>query len=74
MDVIPTLLKKKKNPQGAWLAQSVQCLTLDFGLQHDLRVLGSSQSLCSAGILLEDSLSHLPPPLFLLTISLSFFL
>ena len=29
---------KKTNSWGAWLAQSVKCLTLDFGSDHDLRV------------------------------------
>ena len=28
--------------RGAWVAQSVKHLTLDFGLGHDLRVVGSS--------------------------------
>ena len=27
---------------GAWVAQLVECLTLDFGPGHDLRVVGSS--------------------------------
>ena len=26
--------------QGAWMAQSVECLTLNFGLGHDPRVVG----------------------------------
>ena len=25
------------NPRGTWMAQSVKCLTLDFGSGHDLR-------------------------------------
>ena len=27
---------------GTWVAKSVKCLTLDFGLGHDIRVMRSS--------------------------------
>ena len=30
----------KRNPLDAWVAQSVECLTLDFSLSHDLTVCG----------------------------------
>ena len=33
--------------QGAWVAQSVEHLTLDFGSVHDPRVMGSSPKLGS---------------------------
>ena len=33
---------------GAWVAQSVERLTLDFSSGHDLRVVGSSPALGSA--------------------------
>ena len=32
---------------GAWVAQSVMCPTLDFGLGHDLKVVGLSPALGS---------------------------
>jgi len=37
---IESMIKNKKywHPQGAWVAQSVKCPTLDFGSGHDLRV------------------------------------
>ena len=31
-----------KGSGGAWVAQSVECLTLDFGSGHDPRIQGSS--------------------------------
>ena len=34
-------------PWGAWMAQSVECLTFDFGSGHDLRVMRSSPVLGS---------------------------
>ena len=34
--------KNKKNT-GTWVAQSVKCLTLDFGSGHDLSVLGITE-------------------------------
>ena len=46
--VLVDSLKKSYLKGDAWMAQSVDCLTLDFDLGHDLGVLGSS----SAGILL----------------------
>ena len=33
---------------SAWVAQSVECQSLDFGSGHDLRVVGSSPALGSA--------------------------
>ena len=33
---------KNSRTEGAWVAQSVECLTLDFSSGHDLRVVGSS--------------------------------
>ena len=33
---------KKCHIKGAWVAQSVKCLTLDFGSGHDLMVVRSS--------------------------------
>ena len=33
---------KNKKMRGAWVAQSVEHLTLDFGSGHDLRVVRSS--------------------------------
>ena len=33
--------------QGAWVAQSVECLILDFGSGHDPRIVGSSPDLGS---------------------------
>ena len=33
-----TKTKKKKTSQGTWVAQSVECPTLDFGSGHDLAV------------------------------------
>ena len=38
---------RKKHSRGAWVAQSVKCLSLHFGLGHDLKVLGSSSVLSS---------------------------
>ena len=35
-------VKLKNKPRGAWVAQLVKCLTLDFNSGHDLRILGSS--------------------------------
>jgi len=34
--------QKSRHRRGTWVAQSVECLTLDFSLGHDFRVLGSS--------------------------------
>jgi len=34
--------------RGIWVAQSVEHLTLDFGSDHNLRVMGSSPASCSA--------------------------
>ena len=36
------LLIKSDGPWGAWVAQSVECPTLNFGSGHDPRVVGSS--------------------------------
>ena len=36
------LILKFKHIWGVRVAQSVKCLTLDFGLGHDFRVLGSN--------------------------------
>jgi len=38
-------LVKRENPRGAWVAQSVEPPTLDFGSGHDLRVVSSAGSL-----------------------------
>ena len=60
--------------RGAWLAQSVKCLTLDFGSVYDLRIVGSSLALgsaltawCLLGIL---ALPLSAPPLLAYTTSL----
>ena len=45
---IPELGKwgyKSEYVRGAWVAQSVKCLTLDFNSDHDLRVVRSSPAL-----------------------------
>ena len=50
--------------QGAWVAQSVECLTLDFGSGHDPRVLGSSPvsgSLLGAEPTWDSSSPSVPP-------------
>ena len=58
--------KKKKCGGGAWVAQSVGSLTLDFGLGHDLGVVGWSPTLGSviSGVsaFLTLSLSLCPSP------------
>ena len=41
-------LIKEKYYRGAWLARSVECLTLDFGSGHDPMVVGSGSALLSA--------------------------
>ena len=43
----PLFGAQKKVLLGAWVSQLVECLTLDFGSDHDLRVLGSSPALGS---------------------------
>ena len=48
---------------GAWVAQSVKSLTLDFGSDHDLRVVGSSPTWGWA--LSAKSASPSPPALSL---------
>ena len=50
--------------RGAWVAQSVKRLTLDFGSDHDLRVMGLSPAWGSA--LRESLLGILFPCLPLL--------
>ena len=41
--IFKSLLDIRKNStRGAWIAQMVKCLILDFGSGHDLRVLRSS--------------------------------
>ena len=51
--------------RGAWRAQLVGLLTLDFGSGHDLRVMGSSPTwaLRSVQSLLENLFLPLPLPL-----------
>ena len=39
MESIPA---EKKDKRGIWVTQTVEHLTLDFGSDHDLRVLGLS--------------------------------
>ena len=36
--------RQKKQRRGAWVAQVVEHLTLDFGSSHDPRVMGSSSA------------------------------
>ena len=46
--IFKSLLDIRKNStRGAWIAQMVKCLILDFGSGHDLRVVRSSPMLCS---------------------------
>ena len=40
MEVLPKT--KIRIIRDAWMAQSVECPTLDFGSSHDLRVMGLS--------------------------------
>jgi len=49
--------------QGAWVAQWVKCLTLDFGSGRNLRVVRSSPT--SGSMLLKTLSLPLPPPLIL---------
>ena len=56
----------------AWVAQLVECGTLDFCWGHDLRVLGSSAALGSAGSLLLPLHLHLPLPAHVLSLSNKF--
>ena len=58
--------------RGAWVAQSVKHLTVDFGSGHDLKVWFMSSSPASGSILMEPAWDWLspsfsaPPPLVLL--------
>ena len=54
---------------GAWVAQSVKCLTLGFSSGHDLRDLGSSPMMGS--MLNAESTCPLPQLLLLLLYTLS---
>ena len=68
------MLIKKVESRGTWVAQLVEQVTLDFGLGHDLGVLGLSlcQAPCLAGSLLQDSSSpspSAPPPAQALSLS-----
>ena len=45
---------------GAWVAQSVERLTLDFSSGHDLRVMGSSPALGSV-LSMEPAWNSLSP-------------
>ena len=51
------------NSWGAWVAQSVEHLPLDFGSGHDLKVVGLSPPLDS--VLIAKSLLGIPSPLSL---------
>ena len=66
---------KNKLGWGAWVAQSVEHLTLDFGSDHDLKVVGWSLRMGPQSVgNLPDSqlfLSPLPLPCLTLTHSLS---
>ena len=46
--------------EGTWVAQSVECMTLDLGSGHDLRVVGSSPVSGSTLSMDVDSLSLSP--------------
>ena len=55
---------KNKILRGAWVTQLVKHLTRDFGLGHDLRIVGSSPIFYS--VLCGEFASRLPPlPLLL---------
>ena len=54
--------------KGAWVFQSIECLTLDFGSGHDLTVVGLSPTWDSL-LSVEPSWDSLSPPL---SASLSF--
>ena len=58
--------------RGAWVAQSVGCLTLDFGSGHDLTVCAfeSHISLCTQCLGFFLSLSLSAPPVLSLSLSL----
>ena len=63
--------KKEKLLGGAWVAQSFECLTLDFGSGHDLRVIRSSSMSCS--VLSEESARDSLSPSSTVLVSLHFF-
>ena len=42
------MLDLKSHNKGAWVAQSIKCLALDFGSGHDIRVVRSNPRLGSA--------------------------
>ena len=46
-DILVSLLIKSSNKWDPWVAQSVECLTPDFGSGHDLGVMGLSPMLGS---------------------------
>ena len=48
-----TVMPKKDQKKGAWVAQSVKHPTLDFGSGHDLRIMRSS--LPSGSVLSAES-------------------
>ena len=66
-------LDYKVEVEGCLGGQSVQCLTFDFGLGLDLRVVRSvSGSVLSQESASFFSLSFCPPPVCTLSLSLSF--
>ena len=54
---------------GAWEAQSVECLTFDFGSGHDLMAVGSSLALGSM-LGVDPAWASLSPSAFLYTLVL----
>ena len=55
-------LLKEYQSWGAWVAQSVKCLTLDFNLGHDLRVVRLTTALGSELSAESASPAHSAPP------------
>ena len=68
----PGKLLKLFMPRGTWVAQLVKHPSLDFGSDHDLRMLGSSPALGSALSCLRFQGFSFPPSLPLLMLSLAF--